>query len=250
MLATLVIKARHLSTKRRHLILCDGTAGCRLIYVHPASMELKGAIPWSPQLHAELMPHGHFRVHTPGRTYYLQAPTHPHLRPRPPTSHALALPLPSGRPCALTSGIGGRMRPATKPRLSSGCEPSRGFRHEQRPFRRDGAARRRAARGLARARRPHAPRAAPHHNQSREGSVTVWGMGDSTSEGRDRVVAPTSRSGWREGPASASHASDLSGSAAQARRGRTEHRPPVASERTDVPSVLKVKAPPPNFNTS
>ena len=46
--------------------------GCRLFYVDPDTMEVKGAIPWSPQLHAELLPRGQFRVHTPGRTYYLE----------------------------------------------------------------------------------------------------------------------------------------------------------------------------------
>ena len=71
-LATQILKRRHLSVKRRHLLLCDCVDGCRLFYVDPDTMEVKGAIPWSPQLHAELMPRGQFRVHTPGRTYYLE----------------------------------------------------------------------------------------------------------------------------------------------------------------------------------
>lgn len=74
-LATLTLKRRHLSVKRRQLVLTDSAAsadGCRLFYVDPDTMEVKGAIPWSPQLHAELMPRGQFRVHTPGRTYYLE----------------------------------------------------------------------------------------------------------------------------------------------------------------------------------
>ena len=45
---------------------------CRLFYVDPATMENKGSIPWSSQLHAELLPRGQFRIHTPGRTYYLE----------------------------------------------------------------------------------------------------------------------------------------------------------------------------------
>lgn len=45
---------------------------CRLIYVDPATLEYKGSIPWSDQLHAELLPRGQFRIHTPGRTYYLE----------------------------------------------------------------------------------------------------------------------------------------------------------------------------------
>ena len=56
-------------------MLTDSAAsadGCRLFYVDPDTMEVKGAIPWSPQLHAELLPRGQFRVPTPGRTYYLE----------------------------------------------------------------------------------------------------------------------------------------------------------------------------------
>ena len=49
----------------------DGS--CRLRYFDPESGEEKGSIPWSAELHAELLPRGHFRVHTPGRTYYLTA---------------------------------------------------------------------------------------------------------------------------------------------------------------------------------
>ena len=45
---------------------------CRLIYVDPTTLEVKGSIPWSEQLHAELLPRGQFRIHTPGRTYYLE----------------------------------------------------------------------------------------------------------------------------------------------------------------------------------
>ena len=36
-------------------------------------MEYKGFIPWSDQLFAEVYPRGQFRVHTPQRTYYLEA---------------------------------------------------------------------------------------------------------------------------------------------------------------------------------
>ena len=35
-------------------------------------MELKGEIPWSAALHAEASLRGHFKVHVPGRTYYLE----------------------------------------------------------------------------------------------------------------------------------------------------------------------------------
>ena len=42
---------------------------CRLFYVDPTTLEHKGTIPWSSQLHAELLPKGQFRIHTPNRTY-------------------------------------------------------------------------------------------------------------------------------------------------------------------------------------
>jgi len=90
-LATQVLKRRHLSVKRRQLILAEslvscGSPGkvpsdttptsskycCRLFYVDSSTLEYKGCIPWSPHLHAELLPKGQFRVHTPGRTYYLE----------------------------------------------------------------------------------------------------------------------------------------------------------------------------------
>ena len=71
-LATQILKRRHLSVKRRQLLLCDCVQGCRLFYVDPDSMELKGTIPWSDELNAELMPKGCFRIHVPGRTYYME----------------------------------------------------------------------------------------------------------------------------------------------------------------------------------
>ena len=75
-LATATLKRRHLSVKRRHLLLIDcvvdAVESARLLYVDPDAMELKGSIPWSAELNAELMPKGCFRVHVPGRTYYLE----------------------------------------------------------------------------------------------------------------------------------------------------------------------------------
>jgi len=90
-LATQVLKRRHLSVKRRQLILAESLISCgssckvpsdamptsqnyccRLFYVDSSTLEYKGCIPWSPHLHAELLPKGQFRVHTPGRTYYLE----------------------------------------------------------------------------------------------------------------------------------------------------------------------------------
>ena len=38
-------------------------------------MEPKGVIPWTAGLHAELLPKGQFRIHTPERTYYLEDAT-------------------------------------------------------------------------------------------------------------------------------------------------------------------------------
>ena len=73
-LATPVLKRRHLSVKRRQLLLCDCVGGgCRLFYVDAErKMELKGTVPWSDELNAELMPRGCFRISVPGRTYYLE----------------------------------------------------------------------------------------------------------------------------------------------------------------------------------
>ena len=73
-LATTVIKRRGIfSAKRRQLVLTEGTEGCsRIFYVDPTNLELKGSIPWSSDLHAEASIKGHFRIHTPGRTYYLE----------------------------------------------------------------------------------------------------------------------------------------------------------------------------------
>lgn len=74
-LATTVFKYRHLSCKRRHLVLSDAMDGtCRLFYLDSVSWALKGTIPWSKDLHAVLMPRGSFRIHTPKRTYYLSDP--------------------------------------------------------------------------------------------------------------------------------------------------------------------------------
>ena len=54
-------------------MLSEGEGGsCRLWYINPDGGELQGTIPWSNYLHAELLPRGQFRVHTPSRTYYLQ----------------------------------------------------------------------------------------------------------------------------------------------------------------------------------
>ena len=71
-LAAPVYKQRHLSVRRRQLVLSECVDGsCRLIYLDPETNEIKGVIPWSAEVHAELLPRGQFRVHTPGRTYYL-----------------------------------------------------------------------------------------------------------------------------------------------------------------------------------
>ena len=56
------------------LLLCDCVdGGCRLFYVDAErKMELKGTVPWSDEINAELMPRGCFRIRVPGRTYYLE----------------------------------------------------------------------------------------------------------------------------------------------------------------------------------
>jgi len=71
-LATTVLKHRHLSCRRRQLVLCETMEGkCRLFYLDLESWDVKGSIPWSEDLHAELFPRAQFRIHVPGRTYYL-----------------------------------------------------------------------------------------------------------------------------------------------------------------------------------
>ena len=106
-----MLKRRHLSVKRRQLLLCDCVGGgVRLFYVDAdRKMELKGTVPWSDEINAELMvtltrtltlsmlinaelnaeldaklnanpnpnpnpnqPRGCFRITVPGRTYYLE----------------------------------------------------------------------------------------------------------------------------------------------------------------------------------
>ena len=69
-----MLKRRHLSVKRRQLLLCDCVGGgVRLFYIDAErKMELKGTVPWSDELNAELMPRGCFRISVPGRTYYLE----------------------------------------------------------------------------------------------------------------------------------------------------------------------------------
>jgi len=72
-LATTVIKRKGIfSAKRRQLILIAGLECHRICYVDPSSLELKGTIPWSSHLHAEVAIKGNFMIHIPGRTYYLE----------------------------------------------------------------------------------------------------------------------------------------------------------------------------------
>ncbi|XP_015367885.1 PREDICTED: 3-phosphoinositide-dependent protein kinase 1-like [Diuraphis noxia] len=67
----LVDKRKGLFARRRMLML---TMGPHLYYADPASMTLKGEIPWSPQLRVEPKNFRIFFVHTPNRTYYLEDP--------------------------------------------------------------------------------------------------------------------------------------------------------------------------------
>ena len=98
-----MLKRRHLSVKWRQLLLCDCVGGgVRLFYIDAErKMELKGTVPWSAEINAELMvtltltltppmlinaelnanpnpnpnpnqPRGCFRITVPGRTYYLE----------------------------------------------------------------------------------------------------------------------------------------------------------------------------------
>lgn len=60
-----------LFSRRRTLLL---TTGPHLFYVDPASMILKGEIPFSPEMRVEPKNFKIFFVHTPNRTYYLEDP--------------------------------------------------------------------------------------------------------------------------------------------------------------------------------
>ncbi|KAK5642925.1 hypothetical protein RI129_009092 [Pyrocoelia pectoralis] len=67
----LVDKRKGLFARRRMFLL---TVGPNLYYVDPATMVLKGRIPWSAELRTEPKNFKIFFVHTPNRTYYLEDP--------------------------------------------------------------------------------------------------------------------------------------------------------------------------------
>jgi len=67
----LVDKRKGLFARRRMLLL---TQGPHMYYVDPATMVLKGEIPWSAELRTEPKNFKIFFVHTPNRTYYLEDP--------------------------------------------------------------------------------------------------------------------------------------------------------------------------------
>ena len=61
-------KRRGFSVKLREFLLTEGP---KLLYIDPDSKEIKGEIPWSCDLKAELKSFHSFSVHTPNRTYHL-----------------------------------------------------------------------------------------------------------------------------------------------------------------------------------
>eukprot|EP00475_Leptophrys_vorax_P036111 TRINITY_DN6041_c0_g1_i3.p1 TRINITY_DN6041_c0_g1~~TRINITY_DN6041_c0_g1_i3.p1 ORF type:complete len:239 (-),score=55.32 TRINITY_DN6041_c0_g1_i3:221-937(-) len=65
-----VHKRRGLFSKRRMLILTNLP---RFVYIDAAKMEKKGEITWSNSLRAELKSDSVFYIHTPNRSYYMQA---------------------------------------------------------------------------------------------------------------------------------------------------------------------------------
>lgn len=67
----LVDKRKGLFARRRMMLL---TRGPHLYYVDPATMVLKGEIPWSAEIRTEPKNFKIFFVHTPNRTYYLEDP--------------------------------------------------------------------------------------------------------------------------------------------------------------------------------
>ncbi|XP_024085743.1 3-phosphoinositide-dependent protein kinase 1 isoform X2 [Cimex lectularius] len=67
----IVNKRKGLFSRRRMLLLTEGP---RLFYVDPATMVLKGEIPYSSSISTEPKNFKTFFVHTPNRTYYLEEP--------------------------------------------------------------------------------------------------------------------------------------------------------------------------------
>jgi len=61
-------KKRGLSVKLRQFLLTEGP---KLLYIDPDSKVVKGEIPWSSDMKAELKSFRSFSVHTPNRTYHL-----------------------------------------------------------------------------------------------------------------------------------------------------------------------------------
>lgn len=64
-------KRKGLFARTRMFLL---TTGPRLYYVDPLNRVLKGQVPWSADLRAEVKNFKTFYVHTPNRTYYLEDP--------------------------------------------------------------------------------------------------------------------------------------------------------------------------------
>jgi 3-phosphoinositide dependent protein kinase-1 len=65
-----VLKRSGLFAKRRMLILTETP---RFVYIDPEKMERRGEITWSESLWAEMKDATTFHIHTPNRTYYMQA---------------------------------------------------------------------------------------------------------------------------------------------------------------------------------
>jgi 3-phosphoinositide dependent protein kinase-1 len=64
------VSKRRIFSQRRELIL---TSKPRIIYVDPEKMQLRGEVPWSDRLRPELKSDRVFYIHTPHRTYYMEA---------------------------------------------------------------------------------------------------------------------------------------------------------------------------------
>ncbi|CEO94282.1 non-specific serine/threonine protein kinase [Plasmodiophora brassicae] len=68
----LVSKRRGLFAKRRQLLL---TRAPRFVYIDVAKMEMRGQIPWSSGIRIEKRSDSVFLIHTPHRTYHMEAIT-------------------------------------------------------------------------------------------------------------------------------------------------------------------------------
>ncbi len=62
-------KNRAWVTRKRYLLLIEGSVGLRFVYVSPDSLEVKGEVPYNPRISVELKNKKQWTLNTPGRTF-------------------------------------------------------------------------------------------------------------------------------------------------------------------------------------